>query len=237
MVRTKCQESFSATNLEVADRRLFAEIGLSSVDWKDAFGWWCTCTSVAFIWPQVFRSFRHDTTQGISPLGCVYAIVGSNVWFFYSFWQHIPAGYAANVAFTAAQSLIAYVLIRHAKMSWAYFLSFFAASVLISVVSYGISIDVLGWAAIIMSVTGAVPQFAHVVKTHDLHGLSVPSLSILVTSCVSWFLYGFFINEVYYWIPQVLFIPMNSFILWKAHTWHSRNRSGILERVTGIEPA
>jgi len=193
------------------------------VDWKDAFGWWCTFSSIFFIWPQVYRSFRHDTTQGIAPLGNAYAILGSNLWFFYSFWQNIPAGYWANVAFTSAQTLISVVLIRHKKMTWRFFGMFFGGSILISVATYSVSIELLGLAATLLSVGGMFPQFVHVMRTHDLHGLSVPSLRILVTSCVSWFLYGIFIGELFYWLPQLVLIPANAYILMKATRWRTAN--------------
>ena len=190
------------------------------MDWKDAFGWWCTASSIIFIWPQVYRTLRHDTTQGIAPLGNAYAILSSNLWFFYSFWQEIPAGYWANVAFTSAQCLICYVLIRHEKMTWLFFFGFFEASVLIAVAANAISIELLGLSATVLSIGGMAPQFLHVLRTHDLHGLSVPSLTILVSSCVSWFLYGLFIAEFYYWLPQIILIPANTVILWKAYSWH-----------------
>jgi uncharacterized protein with PQ loop repeat len=67
------------------------------------------------------------------------------------------------------------------------------------------------------------PQFVHVMRTHDLHGLSVPSLRILVTSCVSWFLYGIFIGELFYWLPQLVLIPANAYILMKATRWRTAN--------------
>jgi uncharacterized protein with PQ loop repeat len=105
-------------------------------------------------------------------------------------------------------------------MTWLFFFGFFAASVLIAVAANAISIELLGLSATVLSIGGMAPQFLHVLRTHDLHGLSVPSLTILVSSCVSWFLYGLFIAEFYYWLPQIILIPANTVILWKAYSWH-----------------
>jgi len=32
---------------------------------KEIFGAWCVALSFAFIWPQVWRAVRHDTSHGL----------------------------------------------------------------------------------------------------------------------------------------------------------------------------
>jgi uncharacterized protein with PQ loop repeat len=167
--------------------------------------------------------YRHNSTHGLSPLGNAYGILGSNVWFAYSWYLDRPAGWWANVSFTIASSLIGIQLIRHKSMKPIMLFGAFAIAGAVVLPVHQINVEAVGWAAIILSVTGTAPQFIHVIRTHNLHGISVLSYSILVTSCVSWMSYGFMLHDPIYWYPQLIFVPANSYILFKAASWHRKH--------------
>ena len=48
---------------------------------------WCIGLGLAFIWPQVWRAVRHDTSHGISPFGLIHGLVGSALWLTYGLLQ------------------------------------------------------------------------------------------------------------------------------------------------------
>lgn len=194
---------------------------LASVDATALLGAWCTTISVAFVWPQVWRVWRHDTTHGLSPFATVHNIVGSNNWFVYGVLIGRPAGWLANVSFTAAMTMIALAQIRHKVMNPWLLAAGFAVSGLASWAAAAVSTPLAGWLAIATSTSAMAPQFLHVVRTHNLHGISIPSMVLTVTSSFSWLSYGVAIGDPLFVIPQLLFIPANSYILLRAHRWHS----------------
>lgn len=195
---------------------MLASIGVASI-----LGPWCTAISVAFVWPQVWRVWRHDTTHGLSPFATVHNIVGSNNWFVYGVLIGRPAGWLANVSFTSAMTMIAIVQIRHKVMKPSLLAAGFGFSALASGAAASVSTPLAGWLAIATSTSAMAPQFLHVVRTHNLHGISIPSMVLTVTSSVSWLSYGVAIGDPLFVIPQLLFIPANSYILLRAHRWHS----------------
>ena len=198
---------------------------LASIGFVTLLGAWCTTISVAFVWPQVWRVWRHDTTLGLSPFATVHNIVGSNNWFVYGVLIGRPAGWLANVSFTAAMTMIALAQIRHRTMRASWLAAGFAASAVLSWGAASISTPAAGWLAIATSTTAMAPQFVHVVRTHNLHGISIPSMVLTVTSSFSWLSYGVAIGDPLFVIPQLLFIPANGYILLRAHRWHSEPRA------------
>ena len=80
---------------------------------QDAWGVWCTVSNIAFVWPQVWRTVRHDTTHGISPFATLHGMVGAALWFTYGLQEAIPAMWVSNASFLMAQSIMGAVMLRN----------------------------------------------------------------------------------------------------------------------------
>lgn len=183
-------------------------------------GAWCLVLSVAFVWPQAFRVVRHNTPHGISPIGTVHAIVGSVQWFTFGVMQTDPVVFVANGSFITAQLVIASVLLRHQTLTLLLLLGGFLTAIVIALVGASVSTSTVGVIAILISTTSIIPPTLHVYRTHNLHGLSVVSLSITLMSNVSWFLYGWAQNDLILMAPNFIFAPCVSYMLVRAWRWH-----------------
>jgi uncharacterized protein with PQ loop repeat len=73
---------------------------------EEIFGAWCVALSLAFIWPQVWRAVRHDTSHGISPFALMHGLVGSALWFSYGVIQSDIGVWFSNTSLIIAQSII-----------------------------------------------------------------------------------------------------------------------------------
>jgi uncharacterized protein with PQ loop repeat len=190
-------------------------------------GAWCTTLSIVFIWPQVWRVWAARTTAGLSPLATANNIVSSNLWLAYGIAVARPAGWLANVSFTAAITAIAVALIRDRAMSWWMLQSAYGMSFAIIAATLAVSESSVAWAAIILGVASMVPQLMRVWKADDLGGISLPSMAILMVSCLSWAVYGVVADVILYTVPQLLLIPANGYIAVRAARWRLSERMSV----------
>jgi len=182
-------------------------------------GVWCTFTSLIFIWPQVWRMVRHDTSHGISPFSIAHGLVGSAMWFSYGISMSRDAIWISNGQFIAAQLIIISVLFRHGSMKTSMMLKFASVLAVLLLVTIPASPSVVGWMATTVSVTSLMPQVLHVVKTENLHGISVVSWLMTIMSAASWMIYGWMLNDVIMSVINYFTIPMMIFIMVKAIRW------------------
>ena len=182
-------------------------------------GVWCTFTSLIFIWPQVWRMVRHDTSHGISPFSVAHGLVGSALWFTYGVSMDRHAIWISNGQFITAQLIIISVLYRHKSMSIALMAKFAAALAALLLITIPVSPAVVGWMATTVSVTSLMPQVVHVVKTENLHGISVGSWLMTIMSASSWMVYGWMLDDVIMSVINYFTIPMMIFIMMKAIRW------------------
>ena len=182
-------------------------------------GVWCTFTSLIFIWPQVWRMVRHDTSHGISPFSVAHGLVGSALWFTYGVSMDRHAIWISNGQFITAQLIIISVLYRHKSMSIALMAKFAAALAALLLITIPVSPAVVGWMATTVSVTSLMPQVVHVVKTENLHGISVGSWLMTIMSASSWMIYGWMLDDVIMSVINYFTIPMMIFIMVKAIRW------------------
>jgi uncharacterized protein with PQ loop repeat len=134
--------------------------------------------------------------------------------------QQDPVVYVANASFISAQLVIASILIRHHTLSM---LLLGGGGILAVAVAFGgatVSTSFVGIMAILISTTSIIPPTLHVYRTHNLHGLSVTSLSITLMSNVSWFLYGLVQNDLILMAPNLIFGPCITYMLIRALRWH-----------------
>lgn len=182
-------------------------------------GIWCSFTSLIFVWPQVWRMVRHDTSHGISPFSIAHGLVGSALWFSYGISMSREAIWISNGQFITAQLIIISVLLRHQSMKVSMLVKFAAVLAGLLLITIPASPSVVGWMATTMSVTSLMPQVRHVIKTENLHGISVASWLMTIISAASWMIYGWMLNDVIMSVINYFTIPMMIFIMTKAIKW------------------
>ena len=191
-------------------------------------GVWCTFTSLIFVWPQVWRMVRHDTSHGISPFSIAHGLVGSALWFTYGISMSRDAIWISNGQFITAQIIIISVLYRHKSMNIALMAKFAAALAALLLITIPVSPSVVGWMATTVSVTSLMPQVVHVIKTENLHGISVVSWLMTTMSAASWMIYGWILDDVIMSVINYFTIPMMVFITVKATRWRIAHGEPVL---------
>lgn len=190
--------------------------------------------SIAFIWPQVWRSLRHDTTHGISPFGLVQGLFGGTLWLAYGISEHLVPVFVANGSFLTAQSLIILVARRNGHITGRVLAVAYPMVFVVLVVSLFAPPGAVGPAAVIISGSGIVPQFIHVLRTENLHGISIVSYLLTITTCASWLLYGFAISDLMISAQNFVSIPALAYITWKAWRW--RVHAATVDRAVPAAP-
>lgn len=194
----------------------------------DAWGVWCTVLSIAFVWPQVWRTVRHDTTHGISPFATLHGMVGAALWLTYGLLEGIAAVWVSNVSFIIAQSIIGYVMLRQERMDRVLILRFAATLAVLLSVGAPVSAAVVGWIATVVSASSMLPTVAHVAREKNLHGISVLSWAITITASVSWMAYGFMLDDPMMVNVNYVTVPMMCFVITRAVRWRLTNGVPVL---------
>lgn len=190
---------------------------------KVIFQIWCIAFGLAFIWPQVWRAVRHDTSHGISPFGLMHGLVGSSLWLTFGILEGDVAIWFANSSFIIAQSIIISVVYRHGKIPLSVLIRVAAALVALGLVLTQVSATSVGLIAIAVSGSSIIPQLLHVIRTENLHGISISSYMLTIINCMSWLLYGFYVNQPMVSAQNFIAIPIFVYITVKASKWRSAN--------------
>jgi MtN3 and saliva related transmembrane protein len=182
---------------------------------------WCVALSLAFIWPQVWRAVRHDTSHGISPFALLHGLVGSALWLTYGILQDDAALWFSNSSFILAQSIIISVVYRHERLPRIVLINMVLALGAMALALTQIPARPVALIAIAISGSSVVPQLIHVIRTDNLHGISLSSYGISIVSCMSWLLYGFAVNDFMISAQNFFVIPIFVFIILKAWRWRA----------------
>ena len=190
---------------------------------KVFFQIWCITFGLAFICPQVWRAVRHDTSHGISPFGLMHGLVGSSLWLTYGILQGDIAIWFANSSFIIAQSIIISVVYRHGKIPRVVLIRVGTALAALALLLTQISATPVGFIAIVISGSSIIPQLIHVIRTENLHGISISSYLLTIVNCTSWLLYGFYVDDPMVSAQNFIAIPIFVYITVKAARWRSAN--------------
>jgi len=180
---------------------------------------WCVALSLAFIWPQVWRAVRHDTSHGISPFALLHGLVGSALWLTYGLLQDDVAVWFSNSSFILAQSIIISVVYKHGRLPRVVLIRMVLALGAMSLALTQIPARPVAFIAIAISGSSVVPQLIHVIRTDNLHGISLSSYALSIVSCLSWLTYGFAIDDFMISAQNFFVIPIFIFIIAKAWRW------------------
>jgi uncharacterized protein with PQ loop repeat len=190
---------------------------------KEFLAAWCIVLGFAFIWPQVWRAVRHDTSHGISPFGLLHGLVGSSLWWSYGILQHDVAVWLSNTNFLIAQSIIISVTYRHGKIPRLILIRIGALVPIVMLAFTHIPSSTVGVVAIVVSGSSIFPQLIHVIKTDNLHGLSIASLALSAVNCASWMIYGFVANDHMVSFQNFVTVPVFLYMIYKAWAWRAAN--------------
>lgn len=194
---------------------------------KEIFGAWCVALSFAFIWPQVWRAVRHDTSHGLSPFSLMHGLVGSALWFSYGVIQRDVAVWFSNTSFIIAQSIIISVVYRHGHIPRNVIFRLAAMMIIVPLGFTQLPAAPVGFIAIAVSGSSIFPQMVHVMRTDNLHGISLASYGMTIISCTSWMLYGFAVSDPMLSVQNFVTIPIFVYIMSKAWKWRVENNEPI----------
>lgn len=190
----------------------------------------CAILSIGFIWPQVWRSLRHNTTHGISPFGLIHGLLGATTWLTYGIIEGIFPVALANASFITAQSLIIFVAYRNGHLERQVLTIAYPLVVAMLIILTQAPASPIGLAAIAISGSAIIPQFIHVLRTENLQGISITSYLLTIFTNICWLLYGFVLSDLMISAQNFIAIPMFIYMTWRAWRWRIANTSS-LERV------
>ena len=170
----------------------------------ELIGIFATCTSLAFIWPQVIRVFVKNSIEGVSPPSFLQGCCGSTMWTIYGINKPETQVTISNGLLVIALSLILFVCVRHKKIAWwipVSALTFVLITVSL-IVNY--SITVMAWCTVAVGTPAIIPQVVRVYRTEHLYGVSAPMYALLFLCCANWFTYGALIDDWFVALPNIV---------------------------------
>ena len=171
--------------------------------------------SVAFVWPQVVRSFR--SVEGLSLASMAQNVWGSGLWVLYGVRTTTPPLVFANASAGIGFALVLVAATR-AEVVSTRTMMFHAAGLLALVpVALTIPATALGWAAIVVGATGILPQVARTLAATDHTGVSRPTYAMVVALTTSWSVYGILERDLLIVLPNFVILPSALLVLWHTH--------------------
>ena len=128
-----------------------------------------TILSVSFIWPQVFRVFIKNSTEGLVPGSFLQGCCGSLLWTIYGLSKPDPQLTFAHANVVIAILLILFVCVKHKKIAlWVPVLAM-SATLVIGLIAINYSLAVMGWVTIAIGTPAIIPQVVGVYRTEHLY--------------------------------------------------------------------
>jgi uncharacterized protein with PQ loop repeat len=153
----------------------------------------------------------------------MHSLVGSALWLTYGLLEGDVAIWFSNISFLIAQSIIISVVYRHGKIPRTVLIQVGAALAALALLLTQVSATPVGLVAIAISGSSIIPQLIHVIRTENLHGISISSYLLTIVNCTSWLLYGFYVQDPMVSAQNFFAIPVFVYITAKAARWRSAN--------------
>ena len=167
-------------------------------------GFIATFLSVAFIWPQVFRVFTKNSTEGLVPGSFLQGCCGSLLWTIYGSNKPDPQLVFANANVVIAILLILFVCVKHKKIVWWIPALAISLTLILGLIAASYSLSIMGWVTIAIGTPAIIPQVVRVYRTEHLYGVSAPMYALLFVCCVTWFGYGALIDDWFVALPNIV---------------------------------
>jgi uncharacterized protein with PQ loop repeat len=175
--------------------------------------------SVAFVWPQVVRSFR--SVQGLSLASIAQSIVGSWLWVLYGFAVHEPPLVLANGSAGFGFSLVLVAAVRAGAVSRLRAGLLVVLLVAIGIARLGVDSSTLGWVAIAVGATGILPQVARTLAASDHTGVSRPTYLMVLALSSGWSVYGILADDWLIVLPNLIILPSAATVLVRTRSGHA----------------
>jgi len=179
-----------------------------------------TACGMAFIWPQVFRIYRHRTVEGLSAPTVLVGLINPVFWTVFGYSTGRSLAVFANGNVGIAFILIALQMSRKKAINPLVAVSMFVATVVYCLVMNGISPYVVGVTGLLVSTPMFLPQLWKAVRTRELYGVSAWANIIFSVQCAFWVVYGIEVEEWLYIYPNAVLFPCGLIIAWRVI--HSR---------------
>ena len=160
--------------------------------------------SIAFIWPQVFRVYIKNSTEGLVPFSFLQGCCGSAMWTIYGLKKPSTQVAFSNGAIVVAIVLILIVCVRHKKIAWWIPVLAISSVAIFGFVIANISLTLMGWCTVAIGTPAIIPQVIGVYKTERLYGVSASMHALLFTCCIAWFAYGALIGDWFVATPNIV---------------------------------
>lgn len=179
-----------------------------------------TACGMAFIWPQVFRIYRHRTVEGLSAPTVLVGLINPVFWTVFGYSTGRSLAVFANGNVGIAFILIALQMSRKKAINPLVAVSMFVATMVYCLVMNGISPYVVGVTGLLVSTPMFLPQLWKAVRTRELYGVSAWANIIFSVQCAFWVVYGIEVEEWLYIYPNAVLFPCGLIIAWRVI--HSR---------------
>jgi uncharacterized protein with PQ loop repeat len=158
----------------------------------------------------------------------MHGLVGSALWFSYGVIQSDFAVWFSNTSFIIAQSIIISVVYRHGHIPRTVLIRLVAAMLIVPLAFTQLPATPVGFIAIAISGSSIFPQLIHVIKTDNLHGISLASYAMTIVSCTSWLIYGFIVSDPLISAQNFVTVPAFIYMFVKAWQWRVANNEPLL---------
>jgi len=185
-----------------------------------------TALGVAFIWPQVFRVYAKRSVEGVSATAQLIGLSGTLMWFTYGVSVDSVPMMLSNANIETAIVALVVMLVRKGVLEPWKPVVVFAATVVFCAFFFTYSPTVIGVAGVVIGTPAIIPQVWRAIRSTHLYGVSVSSYSLLAAMGTGWFVYGLSIGDPVVSYPNLVLIPIASYIA--ARAYGSR---GALERM------
>lgn len=182
----------------------------------DVTGYVATLLGVAFIWPQVVRAYRHDTVEGLAPLGQVIGMMATVLWGVYGYATDRLPAVVSNINMILAIGCLLAIMVRHRVLRARVPIVGFVVTTYVAVMVGRESPEAVGVAAVVVGTPSIIPQVWRVLRSDRLYGVSIPSNVLLMVMCATWFAYGVLERD---WIligPNLVVVPCAAVITMRA---------------------
>jgi uncharacterized protein with PQ loop repeat len=134
----------------------------------------------------------------------------------------------SNTSFIIAQSIIISVVYRHGHIPRTVLIRLVAAMLIVPLAFTQFPATPVGFIAIAISGSSIFPQLIHVIKTDNLHGISLASYAMTIVSCSSWLIYGFIVSDPLISAQNFVTVPAFIYMFVKAWQWRVANNEPLL---------
>lgn len=179
-----------------------------------------TSCGMAFIWPQVLRSYRRKTVEGLSSTTVLVGLINPVFWTIFGYSTGRSIAVFANMNVGLAFFLITIKMVRMKIVNPVLAMTMLTATIIFCLIMNSISPYIVGVTGLVISTPMFLPQLLKAFRTDQLYGVSIWSNLLFSIQCGFWVVYGVEVQEWLYIYPNAFLVPCGLIIAWKV--WHSR---------------